>query len=285
VSQNVIDWEEVMPETNKEVFELYGGQVILRFNPKSHRYDVSDNGSKFEHRGSVTTILNVLNKPALLEWAKNCACNYIEENVRLLLAGNSFSVEALFKIISDGRTAHDRARGEAAEIGTSAHDYLRDYWRAVVRKTDLPTLPEEGKIGNCVGAALDFFGKHKMVPLSVEEPQYSRALKICGRPDWIGWIDDEFSVMDYKSTKYLYPEVALQMCPYAKMHEEMHGQLPIVRWGIRLDKEDGTFEARRYVPEEFDLDWDSFKCCLTIYNRMKHLRRKPKKEKDFLEGL
>ena len=274
-----------MPD--KQEFTLYNGEVVLTFAEKSHRYKVSDSGEKPVHCPSVTTILNVLNKPALKPWAIKITCDYIEENLKLLLSGNSFSIESVFRIVTEARTASERAREDAADIGTSAHDYLRDYWRAIIRKTDLPILPEEGKIGNCVDAALRFFGQHKMVPIAVEDPQYSRLYKVCGRPDWIGYIDDEFSTMDYKSTRSLWPECPIQMTPYAKMHEEMHGLLPKVRWGLRLDKETGEFQDRRYPPEQFDLDWDSFLCCRTIYQRLAHLRRKPKPEpkQDFLEGL
>lgn len=275
------------PTTPEESFELYGGRVNLRYRDSSHRYRASVDGSKLAHAANVTTILNVLNKPAIAEWACRMCCDYIEENVRALLARNSFSIDELFRIIQLGRSAHERARIEAADIGTSGHDWLRDYWRAIIRKADTPKRPPEVKPRNCIEGALDFFSQHKMVPLSVEEPVYSIAYNICGRPDWIGWIDDEFSIMDYKSTKKLWPECPIQMTPYAKTYEEMHGLLPKVRWGLRLDKETGDFEPRRYLPEEFDLDWDSFLCCRTLYLRLAHLRRKEKPEpkEDFLEGI
>lgn len=274
------------PEEGVEEFSLYGGAVKLLYKDSSHRYRVSEDGGKPVQVPSVTTILNVLAKPALVEWGVKCACNYVEENLRLLFAGNSFSVEQIFKVVEMARTAHDRTRQEAADIGTEAHDWLRDYWRAIIRKTDIPASPEDPKVRNCTTAVQDWISQHKVVPLAVEVPQYSRELKICGRSDFIGLVDDEPSVLDYKSTKFIYPEVALQMCPYGKMYEEEHGLLPATRWGIRMDKLTGDFEDRRYPPETFDLDWDSYKCCFTIYDRLKHLRRKEKPEKkDFLEGL
>jgi hypothetical protein len=271
-----------VPETKKEIFELYGGQVRMEYTDSSHRYRVSEEGSKFESRGSVTTVLNVLNKAAIKPWAIKITCNYIEDNLRQLLAGNSFSIDAVFKIITEARTAAERAREDAAEVGTNTHDWLRDYWKGYVSGV-CPPMPKEERTVKCVNAALNWFDEHRIEPIAVEEPQYSRLHKICGRPDLIARVDGELAVVDYKSTKFLYPEVALQMCPYAKMHEEMHGQFPSVRWGLRLDKTTGDFEDRRYPPDEFDLDWDSFKCCLTLYERLKHLRRVEKK--DFLEGI
>ncbi len=206
------------------------------------------------------------------------ACNYVEDNLKLLIKQNSFSEQDVFRIVGQARTAHDRARDEAAEIGTNVHDWLSAYWKGYLTGK-CPPMPEEERTVKCINAALNWFQEHKIEPIAVESPQYSRVHKICGRPDLIARVDGELCVVDYKSTKSLYPEVALQMCPYAVMHEEMNGELPKVRWGLRLDKDTGDFEDRRYPPEQFDEDWDSFKCCYTIYDRLKHLRRKPKKEK------
>ena len=269
----------------KEEFSLYNSEVQLRFNPSSHRYDVSDNGSKFIQVPSVTTILNVLAKPALVSWGVKCACNYVEDNLRLLFAGESFSVEQIFKVVQDARTAHDRTRQEAADIGTEAHDWLRDYWRAIIRKTDIPALPEDPLVRNCTTAVQDWISQHKVVPISIEAPLYSRQYKICGRSDFIGLVDGELSVLDYKSSKFLYPEVALQMSPYAMMYYEEGTEKPETRWGIRMDKLTGEFEDKRYPPATFEADWNTFLAVFKIYDRLKHLRRKEKKSKDFLEGL
>jgi hypothetical protein len=77
------------------------------------------------------------------------------------------------------------------------------------------------------------------------------------------------------------------MTAYGYMHEEEFGENPSTRWALRLDKESGEFEARKYEPETFNLDWETFRACFLIYDRLKHLRRKPKPEtkQDFLEGL
>lgn len=261
--------------SQKEIFELYSGSVKLEYTDSTHRYRASINGEKFQHTPSVTTILNVLNKPALVEWGVRCACNDIEDNMRALFAGGSFTEQQILNIITRGRTAHDRVREEAAEIGTNVHDWLAGYWKS---DRAVSTMPEEERTRKCINAALDWFAEHDLKPVAVEEPLYSKELNICGRPDWIGYVDGELSVLDYKSTKQIYPELALQCTAYGQIFYEMGVDKPETRWGLRLDKETGEFEARRYPPETFDLDWDSFKCCFTIYDRMKHLRRKPKKE-------
>lgn len=267
------------PEEGVEEFSLYGGDVRLLYKDSSHRYRVSVAGSKPVQVPSVTTILNVLAKPALVEWGVRCACDYVYENLQMLFAGNSFSVEQIFKVVEQARTAHDRTRQEAADIGTGVHDYLAQYWKNATKLAPLT----EARSARCIQAAMDWFSEHEVRPLRVEEAQYSRLLAICGRPDFIGHIDGQLSVLDYKSTKFIYPEVCLQMTAYAMMHQEEFGQLPATRWALRLDKETGEFEDRKFKPETFDLDQETFRACFLIYDRLKHLRRKEKK--DFLEGI
>lgn len=272
------------PEEGVEEFSLYGGEVRMLYKDSSHRYRVSVAGSKPVQVPSVTTILNVLNKPALVEWGVRCACDYVYENLQMLFAGNSFSVEQIFKVVQDARTAHDRTRQEAADIGTNVHDWLSRYWWSLQQPfREGPDWPKDEKEQKCIQAALKWFGEHDLKPVRIEEAQYSRLLEICGRPDFIGHIDGQLSVLDYKSTKFIYPEVCLQMTAYAMMHQEEFGQLPAARWALRLDKETGEFEDRKFKPETFDLDQETFRACFLIYDRLKHLRRKEKK--DFLEGL
>lgn len=267
---------------DKETFSLYSGSVKLEYTDKSHRYRASVDGGKPEHCPSVTTILNVLNKPALIPLAVKCACNYVEENLRKLVSGDTFSVQDVFKVIERARTAHDVAREDAAEIGTNVHDWLGYYW---TYPSEYPALPDEARTKKCIEAALSWFKEHKLEPVAVEEPQYSRLHHFCGRPDWIGEIDGQLAVLDYKSTRSIYAEVSLQMAAYGLMHHEMAGEKPVARYALRLDKEDGSFEARKYTDNE--LDEDSFFACLKIYRRLAHLRRKPKPEpvQDFLAEL
>lgn len=267
---------------------LYKGEVELLFNEKSHRYKISDKGSKPEYMPSVTTILGVLNKPAIAEWAARTCCDEIERELRELTKKGSFSIEQIFKIISIARSAHTRLKEAAAEIGTNTHTWLSGYWTQVMRDPGTITIDWTGlneKTCNCINAALDWFNVHTLKPIAIEQPQYSRLYKICGTADFIGYIDGEFGVIDYKSTKAIWPEVALQMAPYAKFYEEEFGQLPVVRYALRLDKETGAFEAKKYALDTLVYDFDTFLAAFKLYDRLKYLRRKPKPQTDWIDAL
>jgi hypothetical protein len=60
-----------------ERYELYAGNVILNFNPDKHLYTVDD--KKID---GVTSILGVINKPALIAWAANCAADFIKATLK-----------------------------------------------------------------------------------------------------------------------------------------------------------------------------------------------------------
>ena len=272
-----------MPETKKETFELYSGAVQVEFASVGHRYRISENGGKFIHAPSVTTVLNTLAKPALTPWSVKVVCDYMYDNLKLLMAGNSFSVEAVFKIIEQARVAHENVRQEAADIGTAAHDWLESYWLSVVRKTDNPPLPEDGPVRNCVDAALSWIKEHDMKPILFERPFYSRLHGFTGKEDFAGLVDGELSIIDYKSGRAIYPETALQTAAYAKMYEEEFGTPVARRWALRLGKHDGKVEPKPYPAETLEADYETYLCVLKIYDRLKSLRRVPKK--DFLEGL
>ena len=194
------------PTTPEEVFSLFNNEVQLYYRDSSHRYRASDKGSKPESVPSVTTILNVLAKPALIPWAVKCACNYVEDNLRLLVSGDTFSVQQVFDVINKARTAHDVAREDAAEVGTSVHDMLASFWHARMKGETVSFAVTDERVERCYQAALQWFVEHDLRPLAIEEPQYSRIHKFCGRPDWIGHIDGTLSTLDYKSTRAIYPE-------------------------------------------------------------------------------
>jgi len=274
-----------MPD--KQEFTLYNGEVVLSVNEKAHTSQVSELGCKPFKIPHVTTVLNSLAKPAIAPWSIGVCCDYIYDNLKLLLAGNSFSIEAVFKIIELARQAPEYERQKAADIGTAAHDWLESYWLSVVRKTDSPQLPEEGPVRNCVDAALIWIKDHDMKPILFERPFYSRLHKFTGKEDFVGLVDGELAIIDYKSSKSIYPETALQTAAYAKMYEEEFGTPVARRWALKLGKFDGKVEPKAYPPNTLELDYEAFLAVFLIYDRLKHLRRKPKPEpkQDFLEGL
>ena len=57
------------------------------------------------------------------------------------------------------------------------------------------------------------------------------------------------------------------MTAYAMMHHEEFGELPATRWGLRLDKTDGSFEFKKYKPETFEQNKETFLSVFRIMMR------------------
>jgi hypothetical protein len=268
------------PDSDVQVFSLYDGQVELRFKESSHRSTVIDCGQTFRP-GSVTTVLGCLEKHGLVEWGVRSCADYVENGLKDLLKGSSFSIDAVFKIVAEARTAHDVIRQEAADIGTLAHDWLEQHWKSVLGQAEPPTLPEEdGPVRNCIIAAQKWIAEHNFTPLYVERPFYSRKHNFTGKEDLAALVDGRLSIVDYKSSPKLYPEVQWQTAAYASMYEEEFGQPVLDRWAVRLGKYDGEFETKKFGQDSYARNIESFLSVLKVYEDLKVIRRKEKPEAD-----
>jgi PD-(D/E)XK nuclease superfamily len=268
------------PDPDTEVFELYGGQVRLEFNNKAkQRYKVFDSGQVLKPV-SVTTAINTLQKNGLTEWGVRCCADYVESGLKELLRGDSFSIDAIFKIVKESRNAHDVVRQEAADIGTLAHDWLEMYWKSILGQCPAPAMPAEGPVQNCIIAAQKWMAEHAFKPLYIERPFYSRKHKFTGKEDLAAMVDGRLSIVDYKSGARLYPEVRWQLAAYAGMYEEEFGAPVLDRWAIHLGKYDGEFEPKKFGPDTFARDFQSFLSVLDVYENLKIIRRVEKEEPD-----
>src|SRR3990167_6973357 len=90
---------------------------VFRFDPVKHRYYLGE-----KQLTGVTTILGVLAKPALIQWAANETVRYIKEHGK---EEGGIPVTWLVdeSILEEARTAHARKRDKSADIGTLAHSW------------------------------------------------------------------------------------------------------------------------------------------------------------------
>jgi hypothetical protein len=104
-------------------YRLYNGKVELEFDEKKHKYSVD--GVQVP---SVTTILSVLNKPALMYWSVNEAVGYLKNNWK---PGREYDELEIADILEDARKQHTRTKERAATKGSLVHEWIHQYikWR------------------------------------------------------------------------------------------------------------------------------------------------------------
>lgn len=178
----------------------------LKFYPSSHRYKLDG-----EWVPGVTTILGVLNKPALPKWAASQVAEYVADNreaiEHLYAAGRGPMVAAL-------KETPWQKRDDAAARGTTFHEFAERILNG--EEVDVP----DEQVG-LVESALAFMEDYEIKPLAVEAACASREHKWAGTVDLFADSKIGRAVWDWKSGKRIYPEYAFQLNAYA--HGEFYG--------------------------------------------------------------
>lgn len=192
---------------------------------------------------SVTTILNVLSKPALMHWAWQMGCE-----------GKDYRKE----------------RDAKADIGTGIHNYILSHHKK--EKPDLSEYNEEeiSQIENGFLKYLDWEKEHPVDEIiCVEKPMVSEIFKFGGTADLIAKSNGTTILVDYKSGKAIYPEMAYQLAAYIKLAEGYAYKIENARI-LRVGRdEDEGFEERVFT--NLEKQWKLFIHCLEIYNLQKEI--------------
>lgn len=184
----------------------------LVFYEASHRYKLD--GAWVP---GVTSILGVLDKPALPKWSAGEVAAYVADNpdgVETLRAlGRGPMVQALKNIPW-------QKRDDAGTRGNILHDYAEQ----ILKGEEVDVAEEHIPV---MEAALDFMEAWDIEPILIEAACASREHRWAGTLDLIAKYRHPetghrgVAIFDWKSGKALYPEYAWQLNAYA--HAEFHG--------------------------------------------------------------
>lgn len=136
----------------------------------------------------VSTITNLLDKPALVRWANKLGLQGIDST---------------------------KYTSEKAEIGTLAHSMLLCHLKKIKTDTSEYSQVIIDKAENCFLSYLNWEKKHKVEPILIEEPLVSETHRLGGTPDFYGKVDGELTLMDFKTGNGIYPEHWYQVAGYS----------------------------------------------------------------------
>lgn len=229
---------------------IHGQELV--FDEKAHAYTWAG-----EFVPGVTTILQCINKPALMPWAIGITRDYWLEATK---AGRTD-----FQVIhKESWTAHKRITKEAANIGTNVHEYAEAFFK----KQTLPELKtDQAKRG--VEAFHKWLDAHNVKILASERRIYSKLHHFAGTCDFVAEIDGVRGVGDIKTSSGIYPEMRLQTAAYQHALQEEKDTKFEVRWIVRFDKKTGEFEAKPFY--DFDLDFQGFEAALRLHRTLKSI--------------
>lgn len=221
----------------------------------------------------VTTILNVLAKPALIFWAytqglenfnriteqisRECQSedhfNYIALRESILKALKDFEIGALYE-----------KRDKAATAGTLGHLFVENHLKGLPDPSTAG-LPEPiiKKAEGSYIAFLEWKRSHKFHMVHSELPLVSEQYGFGGTID-IGAVVGEMGIVDIKTSKGIYFTMIVQVAAYGQLYNEHHPDAPIKGYHILRLGEEGDFD-HKYWPNLDDY-WEVFKFCLGIQN-------------------
>ena len=228
---------------------------ITRVNLRSGRfYQVEGFDEIFP---SVTTVLDVIAKPALIPWARDAALGSVREALTERIGGMAWlTPEWVDEVIEEGRRRPEKVKTEAGDFGTQAHILID-----AVLKGEKPQIPPEMD-----PLMASFDGWRRAAGFHVratEHMVYSAKYKYAGTLDALAYRGDRMVALDWKTSKGLYPEYALQVAAYAKALEEMSGEVVHEAWVVRLDRRTLEVEVRQV--QDMDKAFIAFRAALYLW--------------------
>ena len=223
--------------------------MTYKFNDTKHIHTLDD---KPLH--GVTTVLSVISKPALIQWAANMAVDYVQNNFESTIYNQPEKWDAFLK---EARYAHRKKKDKAGDWGTLVHKAVEEWIKNKVE----PKLEESQQ------KAFDNFKlwakENKIEFLESEKHVYSKELWIGGITDLIIKMDGKKYVADIKTSSGIYNEMFFQMAAYDLCLKEMGGYEDIEGYLVINLKKDGTIDLKMAV--DMELNRQAFLAALTLH--------------------
>ncbi len=194
----------------------------------------------------VTTVLGILNKPALIHWAWDLGSKGID---------------------------YRKYRDKMAEVGTLAHYMVQ--CDLALGEPDLEGYSKEtiNLAENCLISYYEWRRGKDIQPITVEEPMVSEKYKFGGTVDFYGYVDGILNIVDLKTGKAIYPEMIHQLSAYMQLLIESGREVEKVRI-LRIGRsEDEGFEERVISAESLKPHFELFANCLNVYSLQKRIKK------------
>jgi hypothetical protein len=303
-----------MTQTLVEHIKMYNGEVDMMFYPNSHAYRITDPAYKRVKERMIgnTTVMAVINKPALQEWPMKEALKFMKV---FCAEDRPYTQAELLEQFELAAKAYKAKQQRGRSVGTAAHDWIETYFKAMKAGSTLPELPgeltdetdakgnrlytdeqiEESKmVRMALSGFLQWVSENDIEVVDVERFVYSRKYGFCGKLDSILKINGKIYIKDAKTSNGswefphgVYPEYFGQLGGYdLGLIEEFPEWDKLIAGHLVLNcsKNNGKFHARysfdRKMNRQFFLMALGTKRCLQEHTRqlsMKYRENKPKK--------
>lgn len=192
----------------------------------------------------VTTILQILSKPQLLNWAWECGLKNL-----------------------DYRKIRDKAGG----VGTITHLLVMHHLKNTTPDLSEYSQQDIDTAQNCMKSFYEWEKAHKLEPIMLEFPLVSDIYGYGGTPDFVGLVDGQLEIIDFKTGNAIYNDYLYQVSAYRQLAIERGYKVNRARI-LRIGRDDNEGFEERLITK-FEHEFQLFLHCLSIYNLLKTMKR------------
>jgi hypothetical protein len=186
-----------------------------------------DGGRRYRHPKtgdvvpSITTVIGVLAKPALVPWAVKLTADAALDHLSALNAAAGVPVckakrvadecgQCTECVVKRIKRVANNTRDDAADLGSRLHEYAEAWAK------DEPTPPITEDLRPFVSAFRSFLDDQQPKFEWIEATVWSYTHGYAGTLDFVAVMDGLWTFGDYKTGKAVYPEVGLQIAAAAR---------------------------------------------------------------------
>jgi hypothetical protein len=162
----------------KQIASIYDGKHLLQLMPNGHKYLVDG-----EEKPGVTSIIALLNKPSLPQWAANQSVQYIHEHATPFPEYQGerawITTETNLK---NARIAFTRFRDNSADVGKDVHAWIEKHINSKITGSSWPRNYSK-EMEPSITSFLLWEEAFKPQYLFSERTIYSEAYDYCGTVD------------------------------------------------------------------------------------------------------
>lgn len=245
--------------TQTRLSPLYKVELIA--DGRNHFYKIGDDDTFYP---SSTTVLKVLDKPAILPWALNMAGDNIKEFFSKW-DGKPFDVDALIK---EAKNIYKVKASAAADVGTRVHGAINK-----IIHGETPEITDD--IKPAIDGFLQWVEANKLKIEFGDTRLGSKLFGFGGSMDFLAFDGDDPIIFDVKTNRKrrdrphgAYPEGALQLSSYRQAFFETYGLKPKACYILWINKEKPEFKAVKVA--NLEKCFEGFLAALNIYNLRKY---------------
>ena len=220
--------------------KLYGDTVTIQrgdFGRKKHAYFWKERGLFVP---GATGVLGILDKPALIQWAANKAADHVAKNLK-----PGATKEEIASICAEAKKQHVRLKEEGGTVGSNVHELAQKLFMG-----QPISVPDDKPTRNGLIALQAWLTENDVRPIDIEKVVFSKAAYFAGTFDLLCSLNGKLTLVDLKTSSFVYDEHKMQLGGYRfAWEEEHHGEQIEQLCILHLDKKTG--KMKQYTWDDF----------------------------------